>query len=117
MKVWTWVIIGGTFETVWALTMKQSEGFTVIPWTLVTIAFMFVSVGLLNIGLKRGVPVGGGYAVWAGVGAVGSLVMGIILYHESLAILKFVFAAVILIGIAGVELSCRPEVESENKMI
>lgn len=114
MKAWSWIILGGIVEAVWALTSRESEGFTVIPWTAVTILFMFISVGLLNMGFRRGVPIGPGYAVWAGVGAIVSLVAGIMLFDESLHIMKFVFAAVIIIGIAGLELVCRPEAEGEK---
>jgi quaternary ammonium compound-resistance protein SugE len=113
--VWIIVLIGGFFETVWALCMKMSYGFTVPNWTLITIGFMFISVGLLNYGIKKGVPVGGGYAVWAGVGAIGSIALGIIIYGEAIAIERFFFAALIIIGIVGVEMMNRPNAESTKQ--
>jgi quaternary ammonium compound-resistance protein SugE len=109
MSPWPWVLAGGLFETAWAVTMKLSEGFSDIFWTILTLALIGCSVYMLNSGIKRGLPVGGGYAVWVGVGAIGSIVMGIILFSESIMITRLFFAAVIIIGIIGVELTCGPE--------
>lgn len=115
MKVspWLWILVGGIFETVWALAMKMSDGFSNILWTAVTLGFLFLSVYLLNLGMKGGLPVGGGYAVWVGVGAIGSIVMGIIIFGESLAPMRLLFAAIIIVGIIGVELTTNPEPEEE----
>ena len=104
LKPWSWVLVGGLFETAWAICMKLSNGFTDILWTAGTVAFVFTSVYLLDCGMKRGVPVGGGYAVWVGVGGIGSIVMGIIIFGESLLPTRLLFAAIIIIGIIGVEL-------------
>ncbi|MBQ8373618.1 MAG: QacE family quaternary ammonium compound efflux SMR transporter, partial [Candidatus Methanomethylophilaceae archaeon] len=82
---WIWVLIGGLFETVWAVFMKMSDGFTDPLYTALTIIFLFVSVALLNMGLKRGLPVGPSYAVWVGIGAVMSVISGIVLFGESLS--------------------------------
>ena len=111
LNPWLWILAGGVFETTWALAMKMSDGFTDILWTVVTLAFLFTSVYFLNSGLKRGLPVGGGYAVWVGIGAIGSIVMCIIIFGESLQLTRLLFAAIIIIGIIGVELSCEPEME------
>jgi len=115
MKPWSWVFVGGLFETAWAVCMKMSEGFMNIFWTIATLAFLFTSVYLLNCGLKRGVPVGGGYAVWVGIGGIGSIVMGIILFGESLMPLRLLFAAIIITGIVGVELSSHTETETTSQ--
>ncbi|MCL2032191.1 MAG: SMR family transporter [Methanomassiliicoccaceae archaeon] len=108
MKQWIWAIVlmGGVFEAVWALCMDKSHGFTNILWTIATIGFIFTSVSLLNIGLKRGVPVGGGYAVWVGVGTICSIVLGIIIANDPFLLSRLLFAAIIIVGIVGVELSC-----------
>ncbi|MCL2295522.1 MAG: multidrug efflux SMR transporter [Methanomassiliicoccaceae archaeon] len=111
MKPWSWVLVGGMFETAWAICMKLSNGFSEIFWTVATLAFLFTSVYLLNCGLKRGIPVGGGYAVWVGIGGIGSLVVGIILFGESLLFTRLMFAAIIITGIIGVELSSHPETD------
>ncbi|MGE5556498.1 MAG: DMT family transporter [Methanocella sp.] len=117
MKVgaWTWVLLGGIFETAWAVTMKYSEGFTQIFWTAATLAFLGCSIYLLNGGMKRGVPVGGGYAVWVGIGAVGSIIMGLILFAEPLDSTRLAFAALIIVGIIGVELTCNPTKQECNQ--
>jgi len=111
MKPWSWVFAGGLFETAWAVCMKLSDGFTEIFWTAATLAFLFISIFLLSCGLKKGVPVGSGYAVWVGIGGIGSLVMGIILFDESLLFTRMIFAAIIIAGIIGVELTSHPETD------
>ncbi|MDR2698108.1 MAG: QacE family quaternary ammonium compound efflux SMR transporter [Candidatus Methanoplasma sp.] len=115
MKPWSWVIVGGTFETGWALCMKMSEGFTDIPWTIATLILIFVSVYLLDCGLKRGIPVGSGYAVWVGVGGIGGIVMGIIVFGDSMLWSRLMFAAIIIIGIIGVELTSNPKAGKDNQ--
>lgn len=105
MKAWWWVIVGGMCETTWAICMKESDGFSNIFWTVITLAFLFTAVYLLNSGLKRGIPVGSGYAVWVGVGGIGSIIMGIIIFNEPLLLERMIFAAIILTGIVGVEMS------------
>lgn len=114
MKPWSWVLIGGLFETAWALCMKASDGFTHIFWTMATLAFLFTSVYLLNCGLKKGLPVGSGYAVWVGIGGIGSIVMGVIIFGESLLLSRLLFAAIIITGIIGVELSSHPKDDGTN---
>jgi len=89
--------------------MKMSEGFTDVLWTIATLAFLFISIYLLSGGLKRGVPVSGGYAVWVGIGGIGSFAMGIILFDESLLFTRLMFAAIIIAGIIGVELTSHRE--------
>lgn len=104
-RAWTAILLGGCFETAWAMTMKQSEGFTVLPWTLVTLFLLGCSTVLLDQGMKRGIPIGTGYSVWVGIGAVGSIVMGIIVYHESLTAVRLFFATLIVAGVVGLETS------------
>ena len=115
MNPWLIIIIGGVFETCWAITMKMSEGFTNIIWTLITLGFMACSIWLLNKGMNSGnIPIGSGYSVWVGIGAVGSIILGIIIYKEPLTLLRMIFATVIIIGIIGVEMSHK-SVISENE--
>ncbi|MDR1690765.1 MAG: multidrug efflux SMR transporter [Candidatus Methanoplasma sp.] len=111
MKPWSWVLVGGMFETAWAICMKLSDGFMNIPWTLATLGFLALSVYLLDCGFKRGIPVGGGYAVWVGIGAIGSIVMGIVVFGESLQFTRLLLAAIIIIGVIGVELTTNPDKE------
>jgi quaternary ammonium compound-resistance protein SugE len=102
-------MIGGLFETAWAVTMKYSDGFSDIFWTILTLGLLGFSIYMLNGGIRRGLPVGGGYAVWVGIGAIGSIVAGILLFSESLLITRLIFAALIIIGVIGVELTCGPD--------
>ena len=104
-KAWLWVIIGGFCETTWAIFMKESNGFTEILWTVACVTFLFIAVFLLNSGLKRGIPVGSGYAVWVGVGGIGTFILGMMLEGDPVILWRFVFVAVILAGIIGVEMS------------
>lgn len=109
MRPWFWVIIGGVFETGWAVTMKLSEGFSNIPYSVVTIALMLVSTFLLNIGLKAGIPMGPGYAVWVGIGAIGATIAGIVIFDEVLNLLGFIFLSVVICGIIGLNLVSNKE--------
>ncbi len=104
-KAWAWVLIGGLFETTWATGMKLSDGFSSIGWTLFTCVFLVVSVMFLNQGFKAGLPTGVCYAVWVGIGAVGSIFVGIVLFGEMLNVLGWLFLAVVLGGVIGLNLT------------
>lgn len=103
-RAWLWVLIGGLFETTWAVFMKMSNGFTDVFYTVLTLIFLFVSVGFLNKGLKAGLPVGPCYAVWVGIGAVMSVVAGMFMFGEMLNLLGYVFLAIVIGGIVGLNL-------------
>jgi quaternary ammonium compound-resistance protein SugE len=96
---WIVLIIAGAFEVVWASAMKQSHGFT-RPWpSVVTIAAMLASFGLLSWAM-RVLPLGTAYVVWTGVGAVGAFVVGIAFFGESAGALRIVAAILIVSGLA-----------------
>ncbi len=97
---WLILFIAGLFETVWAVSLKYSEGFTRLWPTVITIAAMAVSLYLLALALKS-LPLGSAYAVWTGVGALGAVIYGIIAFGESKDLLKLLFIAMILGGIIG----------------
>lgn len=103
MNPWIHVILGGMFETGWALTMKMSDGFTRIEWVIPTLILLVVSVLFLNKGLASGLPAGSTYSVWVGIGAIGSLVAGLILFNDILSPLKMLFVALIIAGVMGIE--------------
>ncbi|MDR0524022.1 MAG: multidrug efflux SMR transporter [Candidatus Methanoplasma sp.] len=107
MNPWAWVMVGGVFETAWAVTMKLSDGFSDLWWTAATVAFIGCSVYLLDRGLRK-IPVGGGYAVWVGIGAIGSIVMGVALFGEGVGLARMASAAAIVAGIIGLELTHKP---------
>lgn len=108
-RAWGAVLLGGLSETVWAATMKMSDGFTDPLYTLATIGFLVVSTLLLNVGLRSGLPVGPCYAVWVGTGSVGAVIVGMLVFGEVLNVLGFVFLAVIICGILGLNLVSEEE--------
>ncbi len=97
---WVYLIIGGGFEIVWAVSMKYAEGFTKLLPSAITIISMILSIKFLSIALKI-LPLGTAYAVWTGIGAVGTVIMGIILFKEPQNLLRLLFIAMIIISIAG----------------
>jgi quaternary ammonium compound-resistance protein SugE len=97
---WIILFIAGLFEITWAIGLKFSNGFTHLRWSVVTVISMIISMGLLAWALKY-LPVGTAYAVWTGIGAVGTAILGIILFNESADMLRLFFIFLIIIGIAG----------------
>ena len=111
---WVFLVIGGMFETVWATTMFVSEAFTVPLWTAVTIFFLFVSTWVLNVAYTKGIPTGVGYSVWVGIGALGAVVVGALLYDEPVTLLRILFVIVIIAGIGGLEMSTSKKDKNEK---
>ncbi len=97
---WTILIIAGFFETGWAIGMKYSNGFTKLWPTVFTAVSMIISVAMLAYSLKT-LPVGSAYAVWTGIGAVGTVILGIILLKEPYDLYRMFFIFLIIIGIVG----------------
>ena len=104
---WIYLVVAGVFEVGWAIGLKYTEGFTRLWPTLWTGAAMAVSLFLLAQALKT-LPVGTGYAVWTGIGTVGTVVLGIFLLGESRDALRLLCLALILIGIVGLKLVTEP---------
>ena len=105
-NIMAWVMLGiaGIFEVVWATCMKYSEAFTKLSWSLLTFAGMAVSFFLLARTAKI-LPLGTAYAVWTGIGALGSVIVGIILFKEAVTAGRLIFAALLLIGIIGLKIT------------
>lgn len=101
---WVYLIIAGLFEVAWAVGMKYTEGLTRLWPSAITIAASIVSFVLLAMALKT-LPVGTGYAVWTGIGAVGSAIFGMILFQESSHPLRLACIVLIVIGIVGLKLT------------
>jgi len=78
---WVWLILAGLLEIVWATTMKLSNGFTVLGPSVVTVLLLIVSFGLLAMSFRT-LPAGTGYAVFTGIGAVGTVIVGAVLFDE-----------------------------------
>lgn len=102
MNPWIILIIAGVFETCWAIGLKQSDGFKNIGWTIFTVITLIISMALLSYSLKE-LPVGTGYAVWTGIGAVGTAILGMILFQESKEFWRLFFIGLIVIGIVGLK--------------
>ncbi|KTB57188.1 quaternary ammonium compound efflux SMR transporter SugE [Pseudomonas allii] len=102
----SWVILffAGLFEVGWAVGLKYTDGFSKPLPTALTIAAMAVSLGLLGLAMKE-LPLGTAYAIWTGVGAVGTVIAGIILFGESMALFRLASVALIICGLIGLKLS------------
>ena len=101
---WLLLILAGLFEIGWAIGLKYTEGFTRLWPSIGTALAMIVSLALLGIAMKS-LPVGTAYAVWVGVGAVGTVILGIVLFGESANTLRLVSVALIIGGIVGLKLA------------
>lgn len=101
---WVLIVVAGVFETAFAVSLKQSEGFTRHAWTASFVLCAFVSFGLLSTALKS-LPVGTAYAVWTGIGAVGTAIVGMAVFGESTAVLRLVSIGLVVAGVAGLQLT------------
>jgi quaternary ammonium compound-resistance protein SugE len=99
---WFYLLLAGLFEVGWAIGLKYTEGFSRLFPSLLTVAAMVLSLALLGLALKS-LPVGTAYAVWTGVGAVGTAVLGIILFSEPATVLRLTCIGLIVCGIAGLK--------------
>ena len=101
---WALVVIAGICETVFAVTLKQSNGFSKLVPTILFCVFALLSFGLLNVALRT-LPVGSAYAVWTGIGAAGTAAVGMMFLGELVATLKIVSIVLIIAGVVGLQLS------------
>jgi quaternary ammonium compound-resistance protein SugE len=101
---WFILVVAGLFEIAWAIGLKYTEGFTRLWPSVLTATAMLISVGLLGIAMK-GLPVGTAYAVWVGVGAVGTALLGIVLFAEPANAGRLISLLLIVAGIVGLKLS------------
>jgi quaternary ammonium compound-resistance protein SugE len=101
---WGILLVAGLFEIGWAIGLKYTEGFSRLWPTVGTILSMIISVGLLGVAMKT-LPTGTAYAVWVGVGAIGTAILGILLFGEPVSVARLLSLALILAGIVGLKLS------------
>ena len=101
---WIILVLAGLFEVGWAIGLKYTEGFTRLWPTVGTVAAMVVSLGLLGIAMKSR-PVGTAYAIWVGVGAVGTVILGIVLFDEPVNALRIGSVVLIVAGLVGLKLA------------
>ncbi len=100
---WLYLTIAGLFEIGWAIGLKYTDGFSRLVPSLWTVTAMVASFIFLSLALKA-LPVGTAYAVWTGIGAIGTALLGIYLFHEPATLLRLMCIALILSGIVGLKL-------------
>ena len=101
---WIILVIAGLFEIGWAIGLKYTQGFTRLWPTLGTVGAMVISVGLLGVAMRE-LPVGTAYAVWTGIGAVGTVILGIVLFGDPANAPRLVCVGLIVAGILGLKLT------------
>ncbi|MFN4097603.1 MAG: quaternary ammonium compound efflux SMR transporter SugE [Sphingomonas sp.] len=101
---WIYLAIAGVLEIVWAFSMKQSDGFTKLGPSVVTLVAMIASFALLSLSMKS-LPLGTAYTIWTGIGAVGAFVVGIAVLGEQASAMRIVAAALIVGGLVLMKLS------------
>jgi len=100
---WLWLTLAGLLEIVWAIGLKYTDGFTRPFPSVITVLAMIGSVYFLALAV-RSIPIGTGYAVWTGIGAVGVAILGMILFDEPRTLLRIISILFIVAGIAGLKL-------------
>lgn len=107
---WFYLILAGLSEIVWAFGLKKAHGFTVFDWSVVTVVFIFISFFLFAKAMQT-IPIGTAYAVFTGIGAAGTAIIGILFLGESADTLKIVSLLLLISGIIGLKLIDKPEKE------
>ena len=107
-RSWLVLLLAGAFEIGYALAVGGSQGFTVLSWSLVAIGFFLLTLFALSLALRT-IDVGIGYAVWAGIGAVGAALFGPLFFDETLTVAKAFWLTVIIAGVVWLKLADRPE--------
>ncbi len=101
---WTLLVLAGLMEIGWAIGLKYTEGFSRLWPSIFTAAAMLLSIVLLGMAVKS-IPIGTAYAVWTGIGAVGTVILGIVLFHEPATALRLACVAMIVGGIVGLKIA------------
>lgn len=99
---WVFLVIAGGLEVFWSTCMKYSEGFTVLKFSVLTVVGMIFSFLFLSQATKS-LPLGTAYAVWTGIGALGAVIVGIVLFKEPVTAARIFFVSLLLIGIVGLK--------------
>lgn len=99
---WVYLLVAGGLEVFWSTCLKLSEGFSVLRFSILTVIGMVFSFLFLSQATKT-LPLGTSYAIWTGIGALGAVIVGILLFKESVSPLRLMFVALLLIGIIGLK--------------
>ena len=100
---WFWLILGGLFEVGFTTSLRYVDGFRNLPWTLAFLVSVGISMGLLELA-ARSIPMGTAYAVWGGIGAVGTVIVGIVFYGEPVSAMRLALIASLIGSIVGLRL-------------
>ena len=100
---WIYLLIAGLFEVGWAISLKYTQGFTRLGPSVATIGLMIFSFAFLSIALRT-LPVGTAYTIWTGIGAVGTVFLGIVLFQEPIELRRLICIGLIVIGVVGLKL-------------
>lgn len=101
---WIYLVIAGLLEVVWAVLLKRTEGFTKLGPSVLTLAAMVGSFYLLSVALKT-LPTGTGYAVWVGIGAVGTAILGVLFLGEPATAMRLISIGLIILGVIGLRVA------------
>ena len=101
---WFWLILGGLFEVGFTTSLRYVDGFRNVPWTIAFLVSVTISMGLLELA-ARTIPMGTAYAVWGGIGAVGTVLVGIWFYNEPSNLIRILLILGIVAAIAGLKLT------------
>lgn len=100
---WVWLIVGGLFEVGFTTSLRFVDGFRNVPWTIAFLVSVAISMALLELA-SRSIPMGTAYAVWGGIGAVGTVIVGLIWFSEPSSLIRILLILVIVAAIAGLRL-------------
>ncbi|HEX2802472.1 MAG TPA: multidrug efflux SMR transporter [Sphingomicrobium sp.] len=101
---WVWLIVGGLFEIGFTTSLRFVEGFRNVPWTIAFLVSVAISMALLELA-SRSIPMGTAYAVWGGIGAVGTVIVGLLWFGEPASLVRVLLIFVIVAAIAGLRLA------------
>ena len=101
---WFWLILGGLFEVGFTTSLRFVDGFRNMPWTIAFLISVTISMGLLELA-ARSIPMGTAYAVWGGIGAVGTVLVGILFFNEPTTLIRILLIFAIVAAIAGLKLT------------
>lgn len=101
---WFWLILGGLFEVGFTTSLRFVDGFRNFPWTLAFLVSVAISMGLLELA-ARSIPMGTAYAVWGGIGAVGTVIVGILWFQEPASTIRVMLILAIVAAIAALKLT------------
>jgi quaternary ammonium compound-resistance protein SugE len=107
---WIYLLIAGLFEIGWAVGLKYTDGFTKLWPSVITVVIMILSFYFLSSAVKT-IPIGTAYAIWTGIGAVGTAILGIFLFGESKEFIRLFFILLIIIGVVGLKIFSKMQVQ------